>query len=67
MSDANRERDLRRLERDQRRRERGLPTYFDDAGTTFESWPLLADMSEQPTMTIRPALLREEADRKSVV
>jgi len=61
VSDADRERELRRLERDHRRRERGLPTYFDAAGTTFESWPLLAEMSEQPTMTIRPALLRDEA------
>ena len=61
MSDIDRERELRRLERDRRRRERGLPTYFDDAGTTFESWPLLTEMSEQPTMVIRPALLREEA------
>jgi len=61
VSDADRERELRRLERDRRRRERGLPTYFDDAGTTFESWPLLTEMSEQPTMVIRPALLREEA------
>jgi putative peptidoglycan lipid II flippase len=67
VSDADRERDLRRLERDQRRRARGLPTYFDDAGTTFESWPLLADMSEQPTMTIRPALLREEGAEPRVV
>jgi putative peptidoglycan lipid II flippase len=62
VSDADRERELRRLERDRRRRERGLPTYFDDSGTAFESWPLLTDMAETPTMTIRPALLREEAD-----
>ena len=61
VSDADRERELRRLERDRRRRERGLPTYFDDAGATFESWPLLTEMSEQPTMVIRPALLRDGA------
>ena len=60
MSDADRERELRRLERDRRRGERGLPTYFDDGGTAFGGWPLVTEMSEQPTMVIRPALLREE-------
>ena len=65
MSDADRERELRRLERDRRRRERGLPTYFDDAGTTFEGWPLLTALPEQPTMIIRPARLREEAEREA--
>ena len=66
MSDADRERELRRLERDRRRRERGLPTHFDDSGTAFESWPLLTDMAETPTMTIRPSLLREDAEREAV-
>jgi putative peptidoglycan lipid II flippase len=61
VSDADRERELRRLERDRRRRERGLSTYFDGAGATLESWPLATDLAEQPTMVIRPALLREEA------
>ena len=41
MTDADRERALRRLERDRRRRERGLPTYFDaiepDQFTTAET------------------------------
>ena len=32
VTDADRERELRRLERDRRRRERGLPTYFDAPG-----------------------------------
>jgi putative peptidoglycan lipid II flippase len=44
------EREQRRLERDRRRRERGQPAYFD-----------LVDFSEQPTMIIRPAELREQA------
>ena len=35
VSNADRERDLRRLERDRRRRERGRPTYFDEVGTSF--------------------------------
>ena len=61
VSDADRERELRRLERDRRRRERGLPTYFDDGGGTFDAWPSVTDVSEQPTMVIRPALLRAEA------
>ena len=50
MSDAERERDLRRLERDRRRRERGRPTYFDEGGTSFR--PLAAD-SEDPTVALR--------------
>jgi len=62
VSDGQRERELRRLERDRRRRERGLPTYFDDSGTTFEGWPLLTDMAEQPTMVLRPARRREQFD-----
>jgi putative peptidoglycan lipid II flippase len=58
VSEGERERELRRLERDRRRRERGLPTYFGDAGPTG-SWPLVTDLSEQPTMVLRPARLRE--------
>ncbi|MHB8469639.1 MAG: murein biosynthesis integral membrane protein MurJ [Gaiellaceae bacterium] len=67
MGDSNRERDLRRLERDRRRKERGAPAYFDESGTTFEGWPLLGDASEQPTMVIRPARLREEAARRETL
>jgi putative peptidoglycan lipid II flippase len=55
--DADRERELRRLERDKRRRERGKETFFD-------GWAVLQDPSEQPTMVIRPAELREEAARR---
>ena len=53
MTDADRERDLRRLERDRRRRERGRPTYFDASGSTLQSWPLATDISEQSTMILR--------------
>ncbi|HEX3054646.1 MAG TPA: murein biosynthesis integral membrane protein MurJ [Gaiellaceae bacterium] len=51
MSDADRERDLRRLERDRRRREAGRAAYFDPPGS-LDRWPLLTDMSEQPTMAL---------------
>ena len=60
MSDTDRERDLRRLERDRRRRERGRPTYFDGAGATLRTWPTVADLSEQSTMVLRPEILRED-------
>jgi len=51
VSDADRERDLRRLERDRRRREEGRAAYF-DRSESVDRWPLLADMSEQPTMAL---------------
>jgi putative peptidoglycan lipid II flippase len=51
VSDADRERDLRRLERDRRRREEGRAAYFDRSGS-LDLWPLLADMSDQPTMAL---------------
>ncbi len=54
--DADRERELRRLERDKRRRSQGKSTYFD-------GWAVLQDPSEMPTMVIRPAdLRRDEAE-----
>jgi putative peptidoglycan lipid II flippase len=56
VSDANRERDLRRLERDRRRRESGRPTYFDQAGTSFAG----ADLPERSTEVLRPDRLRAE-------
>ncbi len=56
MSDADRERDLRRLERDRRRREEGRPTYFDEAGTSFRT---IAGDSEDPTLAIRHDSLEE--------
>jgi putative peptidoglycan lipid II flippase len=62
--DRERERHERRLERDRRRRAQGKPTYFDPDETTVESRPLVADVSDQPTMIIRPARLREEAARR---
>ena len=51
--DADRERELRRLERDKRRREQGKASYFD-------GWAVLQDPSEMPTMIIRPAELRRD-------
>jgi putative peptidoglycan lipid II flippase len=51
--DADRERELRRLERDRRRREQGKPTHF-------EGWPVLTDAAEAPTMVIRREALEEE-------
>ncbi len=56
-SDLDRERELRRLERDRRRRDRGKPTYF-DTGSTIDGWPVLADSAEQPTMIVRPPVGR---------
>jgi putative peptidoglycan lipid II flippase len=57
VSDADRERDLRRLERDRRRRERGRPTYFDESGTSFAG----ADLAEPSTEVLRPERLRRES------
>jgi putative peptidoglycan lipid II flippase len=58
--DADRERELRRLERDKRRRERGKTSYFD-------GWAVLQDPSEQPTMVIRPSdLRRDEAETEQL-
>ena len=54
VSDADRERDLRRLERDRRRRESGRSTYFDQAGTSFAG----ADLPEPSTEVLRPEGLR---------
>ncbi|HEY8704804.1 MAG TPA: murein biosynthesis integral membrane protein MurJ [Gaiellaceae bacterium] len=54
MSDADRERDLRRLERDRRRRGSGRPTYFDQTGTSFPG----ADLHEPSTEVLRPEGLR---------
>ena len=55
VSNADRERDLRRLERDRRRRERGRPTYFDEVGTSFN-----VDIREASTEILRPDRFREE-------
>jgi putative peptidoglycan lipid II flippase len=52
VSDSDRERDLRRLERDRRRRESGRPAYFERT-ESLDRWPLLTDMAEQPTMILR--------------
>jgi putative peptidoglycan lipid II flippase len=52
VDDADRERELRRLARDRRRRQRGKPSYF-------EAWPL-PEGSEAPTMIIRREALEED-------
>jgi putative peptidoglycan lipid II flippase len=61
VSDADRERDLRRLERDRRRREEGRAAYF-DRSQSLDRWPLLADMSEQPTMALPVPPPRRESE-----
>jgi len=58
VSDVDRERDLRRLERDRRRREQGRPTYF-GGSESLDRWPVLADMAEQPTMVLHVPPPRE--------
>ncbi|MGH2934854.1 MAG: murein biosynthesis integral membrane protein MurJ [Gaiellaceae bacterium] len=52
MNDPDRERELRRLERDRLRREQGRDPYF-DAPSSLDRWPLLTEISEQPTMVLR--------------
>jgi putative peptidoglycan lipid II flippase len=64
--DADRERELRRLERDRRRREQGKATFF-EGKERVEGWPVLTDASEAPTMVIRPSRLREEAARRDAL
>jgi putative peptidoglycan lipid II flippase len=56
MSDVERERELRRLERDRRRREQGRPAYFTESAWT-ERWPVVTDLAEQTTTIIRPGEL----------
>jgi putative peptidoglycan lipid II flippase len=58
VTDADRERELRRLERDRRRRERGIPTYFDGQPILVEAGP------DEPTVVLRPGGLppRREAE-----
>jgi putative peptidoglycan lipid II flippase len=51
VSDADRERDLRRLERDRLRREQGRDAYF-QRPESLDRWPLLTDVSEQPTAAL---------------
>jgi putative peptidoglycan lipid II flippase len=48
---VDRERELRRLERDRRRREEGRPTYFDRPGA-LEHFPVTAELTE-PTVVIQ--------------
>ena len=55
MTDADRERELRRLERDRRRRERGAPTYFQPS-------TLLGVGPDDPTVNLRPDEFRAAVD-----
>jgi putative peptidoglycan lipid II flippase len=57
--DRERERHLRRLERDRRRREQGRRTYFENEAS-LESWPIPQDPAEQPTVILRPRRERGE-------
>jgi len=63
VSQGDRERDLRRLERDRRRREDGRQTYFDRT-EALDRWPLLTDMSEQPTMALPLQPRRETTEAR---
>jgi putative peptidoglycan lipid II flippase len=58
VSDLEREREQRRLERDRRRRQEGRATFFDNAGA---GWPLLTDAADQPTRILRPDNFRRDA------
>ena len=56
VSDADRERDLRRLDRDRRRRETGRPTYFDEFAATLAG----GDLPTLETQVLRPERLGSE-------
>jgi putative peptidoglycan lipid II flippase len=56
VSDADRERELRRLERDRSRRARGLPTYFDEHPILTAAGP------DDPTAELRRTDLRRPPD-----
>ena len=56
MTDADRERELRRLERDRRRRERGAQSYFDAQPLLVEAGP------DDPTVVLRPGVLPPRRD-----
>jgi putative peptidoglycan lipid II flippase len=58
VSEAERERELRRIERDRRRREQGRPAFFEEAPPAVESFPVVTDLAEQTTTIIRPEDLR---------
>ena len=60
MTDADRERELRRLERDRRRRERGRPTYFDDVPAAGAA-PAPDAYRTAETLTIPRAMLATDA------
>ena len=63
MEDAERARQQRRLERDRLRREKGKPTYFEDAAA-LDSWPIAQDPAERSTAIIRA---RRDPDRGELV
>jgi putative peptidoglycan lipid II flippase len=53
VDDAERQRQERRLERDQRRRKQGKEAYF-ESEASLDSWPIAQDPAEQSTMILRP-------------
>jgi putative peptidoglycan lipid II flippase len=62
-----RERELRRLERDRRRRAAGKQTFFEEAAdpsgsarATMAGWPIAADIADQSTTSLRPDERRPE-------
>jgi len=62
---SDRERELRRLERDRRRREQGRATYFDRPGA-LEHFPATADLTE-PTIVVRPPRAGEPGEPRLAV
>ena len=58
MSDVERERELRRLERDRRRREQGKASYFEEPAAAIDRMPVVTDLAEQTTTVIRAEDLR---------
>jgi putative peptidoglycan lipid II flippase len=62
VSDADRERELRRLERDRRRRERGRPTYFGEAAAQLDGAEV-DQYTTAETMVIPPEVLAVAGER----
>ena len=60
MSDADRERELRRLERDRLRREQGRQSFFEEPAV-----PVVTDLAEQTTTVIRLEELRAAAEAEA--
>ena len=65
MSEAERERELRRIERDRRRREQGRQGYFEEPAPMMESYPVVTDLAEQTTTVIRLEELRAQDEAEA--